>query len=497
MATARASFALAASSSSSADAAAKSAAATGAGARVESEAVALADQHGQEVKDDDEEHGEEQEKEKKEVQAKEGEEKTQPLPTLPLEGLRRNVEAALATVVSNDRPADDSGSNHTSAAGSRVDIYSLSELKHMAHGRPLDLSKAFVINFRRLLELQKIFAILHELIRSTAIAALTLVAAGDGWQMGYSIMFVIILFGLYGFHAARYDTMDTTDFLHIAAILDDDDCFGASGCIKNPNRLLKAVALSRRGRRKRASLTILIFAAICLTMWYLCLGSWAGSFSGTTSAAFGEDEFYPTLLLVGTLMLGFCVIFDWFYWRETQCIMSAVGAAGSSTAAGTPAPFDPQKHGIPRSHRLLGLPAMWFTSKEAYDDLRLWISMSQQYHSRQAWRPSTSSRQSLGSKIFPEELAIFALNRQGGGQLANALRNAKLFGVEDQAFFTRDCDENGAYLRQLESNEEPESLNMRLVFFDSHTGQYYEPEEVPFEGFAHHLSRLASRMSRN
>merc|ERR1719350_1843099 len=164
--------------------------------------------------------------------------------------------------------------------------------------------------------------------------------------------------------------MDIADFRQLVDLLEDDDGHSGGHTIQNPNRILKGFALSRRGRRRRATTTIVSFGFLCSLMWFVVVSIWA-DFDFYNWAEEIKDEFYATLLLVGTLMLVFIVAFDWIYWRETQCVMPLYDVAND-------VPFDPHRHGIPPGYQWLGLPSMWFTSQEAYDDLRLWITRAQQ-----------------------------------------------------------------------------------------------------------------------
>merc|ERR1712232_615324 len=118
-----------------------------------------------------------------------------------------------------------------------------------------------------------------------------------------------------------------------------------------------------------------------------------------------------SLLLVGTAMVFFHMAFEWLYWRETQCVMPP-GACGK-------VPLDPREDGdgIPRKYRGFGLPSMWFTSQEAYDDLRLWIM-----HSRFDY-------DDVRIKIYPKEMALLALNPDGASYLRKTLASAKMFNM--------------------------------------------------------------------
>mmetsp|Transcript_39205 Transcript_39205/g.71130 ORF Transcript_39205/g.71130 Transcript_39205/m.71130 type:complete len:575 (-) Transcript_39205:83-1807(-) len=336
------------------------------------------------------------------------------------------------------------------------------------------LRRAFVVNFRRLLEMQKVFAIIHEFIKSTAIAALTLVLASNVWELSYSVTFVAILFVIYGLHAAHYDTMDISDVRCLADLLVDDNAEISPGgrIIQNPNRLLKAMTLARTGRRRRKLLVIVGFSVLCLLVWSLVLSQWFGylELSGIV-ADFMAGEFYATLLLVGTLMLLFHVTFEWLYWRETQCVMP-FSVDGE--------PWDPQKHGVPRQYSWLGLPSMWLTSVEAYADLALWI---------------TQAKKCEGcakiSKIFPEEMAMLAMDASAGCQLRNALLHAKLYSAQKGCFLVRGAGKG--QMRSLGKDfEEPEELGIDLLLFDSQRFEYLQPEDEHRPGQVHLLHHCAT-----
>ncbi|CAJ1429084.1 unnamed protein product, partial [Effrenium voratum] len=332
------------------------------------------------------------------------------------------------------------------------------------------LSRGFVVNFRRLMELQKVFAIIHELIKSTAIAALTLVLAGDVWQLGYSVMFVAILFLIYAFHAAHYDTMDISDYRHLVDLLEDDNGICGGRSIENPNRLLKALSLARTGRRRRAVVIILLFGMLCSGMWTLVGYSWTMELEDTGIWQIG-GEFYATLLLVGTLMLIFHAAFEWLYWRETQCVMPVYRSKTGSE------PWDPSVHGTPRRFRWFGLPSMWFTSNQAYADLSLWIQHA---------KGNDGARKV--NKVFPEEMALFSLNATGACQLRKTLKSAKLYSVHRGSFLSR----AKTALGDLPRASDPEELCVDFVFFDTQSREYLQPEEEYKETQVHALGRNAA-----
>jgi len=335
------------------------------------------------------------------------------------------------------------------------------------------LQKAFVVNFRRLLDVHQVFTMLHELIKSTAIAALTLVLAQDIWQLGYSIIFVGILLTLYVFHWSHYDTMNIDDYKKKADLIEDDngECNGRT--ISNPNRLLKALALSPRRRRRRTVLTLVGFGISCVLLWALVFVQWMGVVFEGIMNDFMRDELYVTLLLVGTLMLTFIVLFEWLYWRETSCVMPWMAAPGARP--GDPGePFDAKRHAVPSSYRWFGLPSLWFTSVEGWDQLLTWINNSQNLGDHGA-----------GSKPFPIEMAVFALDAAGGCHLRNTLLRAKLYNARTKDFMTR--KEGTKSWRNVRKGEDPKELELDLVFFDNQSAEYLQPEEAYEQGQVHML----------
>merc|ERR1719281_1653247 len=91
-------------------------------------------------------------------------------------------------------------------------------------------------------------------------------------------------------------------------------------------------------------------------------------------------------------------------------------------------PLDPRDngHGLPFRYRWFGLPSMWFTSEEAYNDMRLWVQYSRQ------------DKTDILPKLYPEEMALLALNPDGASYLRKTLASAKLFGRSTWDFLTRD-----------------------------------------------------------
>jgi hypothetical protein len=183
----------------------------------------------------------------------------------------------------------------------------------------------------------------------------------------------------------------------------------------------------------------------------------------------------PTLLLVMTIMILACALFEFFYARETQCVMPC-------TSGGEP--WDPIVHGVPAKYRWFGLPAMWFTTQEAHDDLKLWLTHARRHHGK-----------SPVHKIYPEEMALFALNANGGCVLRNALLHAKCYSV-DKGQFLSSYGSKGQ-LRPLKDGMEPTQLDVDLVFYDHQSTEYLQPEETYEQGQVHMLPRAPTKRLRS
>jgi len=324
--------------------------------------------------------------------------------------------------------------------------------------------RSFVVNFRRLTLVQKIFDVMHQFISSTAIAALTLVDGGNIELLLTSVVFLVVVLALYAIHNERYDSLDINDFRQLATLLDDDSRYCNDAYIENPNRFLKALAISKSKRRRMRSLIGTgAFTMACMAMWILVALSWFDLESENIVQFMGDSDTEHhmhriTLLLVVSLMLSFHLSFEWLYWRETQCVMHAWDNVQQ-------VPWDVKTHGLPRSHRWLGLPSMWFTSREAYRDLRLWITLARMPY-----------KSSIVSKMFPEEMALLALDGVGASALRHSLLRAKLYDVGSDQFLTR-MRSISKRPEPVLKDEEPEELLLELVLFDSSTNRYFQPAE--------------------
>mmetsp|Transcript_111666 Transcript_111666/g.175921 ORF Transcript_111666/g.175921 Transcript_111666/m.175921 type:complete len:614 (+) Transcript_111666:35-1876(+) len=345
--------------------------------------------------------------------------------------------------------------------------------------------RAFVVNFRRLVEIQKVLSLIHLIIKSTAIATLTLVSCGFWTDFVFSVLFVGSVLGIYAVHEIRHDGMDIEDYKALSGLMEDDNGTyrGSNGEpieVQNPNRLLKALSLSKNfQRRRRSGITIICLTVFILVMWAGIFFAWATTDSdeGTHLRFLYEDEVavMATQMLIGTVMLLFHGVFEWLYWRETQCVMPTMpGDRGQRS-------WDPRAtaDGVPRQYLWFGLPSMWFTSREAYDDLRLWITYSCKHSNH------------IVTKIHPEELALFALKPEGAGYVRRTLDDAKLFSIGKWEFFKRD---KRGVPKPVQNGEEPEKLGMSFVFFDRASEQFLQPEEDYQSGMMRLLTRTLSDM---
>jgi hypothetical protein len=357
--------------------------------------------------------------------------------------------------------------------------------------------RAFVVNFQRLIAVQKVLSLIHLMIKSTAIATFTLVDSAD---MVFSIVFLTCALAIYAIHEIRYDGIDIEDYKAVCGLLGDDDAFytGDDGeliLVANPNRLLKGVTLSKNHvRRRRSLLTMFAVSGVLITIWISVFWSWTAPAPdiGVWHALYHnrDVQVMAEQMLIGTVMLMFHCTFEWLYWRETQCVMPWDDDLNM--------PWDPRprkRHGgkgVPPMYSWFGLPSMWFTSRETYDDVRLWITLA----------TSKNPNTHLRTKIFPEELALFAINPDNACDLRKTLKEAKLFSLADLEFRTRSKEDSSAASldngtstplhRALQPGEEPEELQVDLVLYDIKNAQFLEPHE-----HQEYRSGVMNRLSRS
>lgn len=311
--------------------------------------------------------------------------------------------------------------------------------------------RAFVINVRRLIATQKNLALLHELIKSTAIAALTLAQAGTRRQFFNTSMFLLVMIVTWAMHDNRWDRVDIDDLHTLMPLLTDDTESRSGEHTPNPNRLLKGMSITG------SPVWGWLWRLLHLTGVTLCTISWAvlarywwmvdrieDDELQNPMASFIDVIIFNTIqteddglslgmqVMVGTLMLLLHLIFEFLVLRETSGVMPKNGEKI----------WDPRQDGLPLRYRFLGLPSMWFTTSDVQHDMKHWVELS---------NPTSHV-----AEIYPQEIAYMALSGDGERvTLHQALRDAKLFDGHRREFVTRGGD-NGY-----------ESLDIELCFFDS------------------------------
>jgi len=289
------------------------------------------------------------------------------------------------------------------------------------HSGPMP-EHAFVINFRRLVTIDLFFNLVHELIKSTAIAAFTLVAADSPNQAGFTITFIVLVFFLYARHEALFDGFDIEDVVKLVPLLaqDDDQCEGT-----NPNRLLKSLSL--RSRRTMFWGGWLVHATILFAsiLGWFSIRSWNILFELSEDAAHlglferfslqvigdGNDAGILAMqLIILDIMFALELVFEYMLWREMFLGMPSSPEGSASLV------WDPRRHGVPRSYWLLGLPSMWFTTPDAMRSFKKYVVSAQ-----------LGAQESMdGIEVYPEELARYALKGdEERKELSQALKESR------------------------------------------------------------------------
>lgn len=241
-------------------------------------------------------------------------------------------------------------------------------------------------------------------------------------------------------------------------------------------------------------------------LWYelpefeLYLGVWTGD----------DLEHAATLLLVTTVMLFCQFLFEVMYWRETQYCMPSKEDR----------PWSLKEDGYPNDWHLcwlFGPPCIWFSSQQAYDDLRIWVTLASGEHSH-----SKSARvQSVVRRVFFEELALYAMqNETSATRLRRSLLQAKLFDKETDSFLRRERSKpysprhepphvlmrdisgklidtrgpKGFYRVDLKAGQRPDELGLELLFYDDRSGVYWAPDSLDVDVFK---DKVVSHQLRN
>jgi len=366
--------------------------------------------------------------------------------------------------------------------------------------------KALVVNFRRLIEIKEKLDIIHEVIKATTIALLTLLAVQSGVHLLYDVVFLALGIALYSVHEMRHDTMDVDDFRRVVGLLGNDgdellEDAQVVGRLENPNRCLQGLSFSRNGRRRLFSyLCVLFFVGLVAFSWGLTVCTWTLEYDWHSSLGISELpsneelEHYVTLLLVGTVMLVCHVVFELIYLREFEYFMPLKNGV----------PWDVADDGMPAGNMnwLFGLPCVWFTSRAAYDDLRIWVTLAAHEGSVGSGKISrpTHRSQKVVSKVFSEELACFALEDQGcAARLRKCLLTSKLYDKNTKRFlrrvgdheiaarsrpsvnvyFNRQSSKQGLEeFRQVDfsKGEMPAELSIELLFYDNRSSEVWIPK---------------------
>lgn len=315
---------------------------------------------------------------------------------------------------------------------------------------------AFVINTRRFITIRQVLTLLHELLKNTAIAAITLVAAGTKEQFITTLVFIASVLTLYTMHEMDWDRLDVEDIQMLYPLVVDD--FDPSHAdVDNPNRIFKAVTVTTRrivyyfGISIRIALFfIAVLGWIVLEVYWRVASEGADDSDSNTYTQQIQEDFRKHIvdstikndedamamamqLTVGCLMYTLQILFEYIHWRETVAIMPPTKDGRI---------WDPRRHGVPPKFWLFGMPSMWFTSTYAYTKLKRYIAMV-----------------NLGTenvfRIYPQELAYYSLSGDDcRNELTQALGEAKNFDPLMQSLILGD---DGL----------PDSLEIDLCFYDS------------------------------
>lgn len=275
--------------------------------------------------------------------------------------------------------------------------------------------KGFIVNMSRLISMQEIFRLLHEFVKSTAIAALTLVAGGSETQVRNTVAFLVFMFLLFDDHERKYDRFDISDLSLLT------DFYPAEPTSENPNQVLKALSVATSLPKRVWGWILNISTASALFVLWQTLSFFyqvqsadnaqdllenvrlSGFILDDAKESFENDfEVMSMQAIVFSIMYFCCSVFDLLTWYELR--LSTPEREDGTT-------WDVRKHGKP-SRFALGMPSMWFTSTSARADLLRWVN---------ALHPFEKVLE-----VFPEELAILAF--EGGDamreRVAVSLKNA-------------------------------------------------------------------------
>lgn len=282
---------------------------------------------------------------------------------------------------------------------------------------------AFVINVRRVVHVHQILSLLHEMIKSTAIAAITLVSVGTRKQMQNTMVFIFFVMTLSSMHESDWDRLEIEDLRTLLPLLIDDEDPSYTG--DNPNRLLKVISISTSPlTRYMWHVWHLVLGAAAVIGWLALEYYWNVVSLEQDSGRNNRNNFITEYLvgilvaeeedatsggmqlMVLSLMYLLELQFAYIHWRETAAVMP-------TSSEGV---WDPRRHGVPLKYWLFGLPSMWFTCDDTFKKLKLYIDMANPFG------------RNARTRIFPQEFAYWALSGDAERQeLQKALWEAKLF----------------------------------------------------------------------
>jgi hypothetical protein len=278
--------------------------------------------------------------------------------------------------------------------------------------------RAFVVNVDRVASVNEWLLLLNEFVKSTAIAALTLVAAGSGIQLRNTVIFLVMVMLVFQDHNAKYDRLDIDDFIATIPLNPDMPR-------DNPNQVLRSMGVRSGKFGEIWNVASYIFEFLTLAMvWIVFVHHQAHEFQDLEEDKIGfvalahavaptEDDLSAVAMqtLVFTLMWCLHLTFTLIHIYETKAVMPM-------TSSGKV--WDVRKDGVPCKFALLGLPSMWFSCAEAYDDLVSWVD---------------ALKSGTAFEIFPEELGMLALkgSEEERGALALNLLEAKKYDVGKMA----------------------------------------------------------------
>mmetsp|Transcript_70407 Transcript_70407/g.153503 ORF Transcript_70407/g.153503 Transcript_70407/m.153503 type:complete len:956 (-) Transcript_70407:217-3084(-) len=391
------------------------------------------------------------------------------------------------------------------------------------------LDKAIVVNFRRLIKFKEKIQIVHQVLKATSIAIFTLAAVDGKRTLVYDVTFFALSLMLYAFHEMSYDCLDTTDFGQIAEMVgrDGEEVLRGSaidGSILNPNRCLQAMNYtSRLSRRIVSGVFVSTFITLAVVGWVSVIVLWmhgedevewpiVSTIQLITEAH--EFEHYNTLLLIGSLMALSHIVFEFFKWREFQFAPPSKHSE----------PWDVARHGMMpgRLNCIFGLPCVWFSSPAAFEDLRIWTTLTGLQTAGDSFSSRGDRCVAAHRRIFAEELAFYATeNAANAARVRRCLLTSKIFDKRNNIFLKRPapgevnhsgrpgilvtgvrgqgpgpCGFEEFFEADMQNGDFPTELGLELVFFDNRTSEIIVPK-LPDELKEHEAMTQTLRHARS